>query len=530
VFTSAVQPEPISPFLATGSGPHATNQFWTNFVLGDGSSPVVQLPYVLQAAAGGLGVTYPDIHAELDAVTASRVPEFVITAQEPLNSHRVTDYTELSVQLSFPSTLLDSSSSISFPIVRGAPYVTAVCDAITPVLNFIENIVGVNSYARGAQLTDTRFLLQMQDDRMWVLYSSEPVTLLFRDAQTLLLVSPFTGLLRLAAVPSQELLYSLDQHAAVYPISASLNYTVSNYTADIFFDFVTAGSDENSTELFMLALPHHFDTLISPAVDTAAVHYTTFASLKGEMREVYGSTWQMRESLPDLDWYAARDPNPAYVASLRESLKTDAARLAADSTDPYWLGRELASIARLSLIAESIGENDTARRCRDFVKSKLSHTLNSFAADAMLYESRWGGIVTRNSLYATVCDNGLGWYRNHLAQYGELIYSAAVVNKADGNIWADDTTRYAQEFLVRDLINPSSADTAFPVTRQKDWYEGHSWGLGLEHNMNGKSLDSVSESAHAYYAVYLWAVAAGNQRVADLAHVLCATEMRAARR
>ena len=57
VLVTAAHPEPIMPFLATRSGPHPTNQFWTNFVLGDGSSPVSALPYVFQVVAGGLGVT-----------------------------------------------------------------------------------------------------------------------------------------------------------------------------------------------------------------------------------------------------------------------------------------------------------------------------------------------------------------------------------------------------------------------------------------------------------------------------------------
>lgn len=528
VLVTAAHPEPIMPFLATGSGPHPTNQFWTNFILGDGSSPVSALPYVFQVVAGGLGVTYPTIDADLVSVTASRVPEFVLTAQEPLDSHRVTAYDELSVRLEFPATA--GSSAISLPIVRGAPFVTAVCTAITPVVNFIADVLSVNTYARGASVTDSRFIVSMQNGRVWALYTSEPVTILFRDTETLQFLSPYTGALRIAAVPSDQLLYLLDQHSSVYPVSASVNYTVTDFTADINFVFDTAGGDENSTELLMLALPHHYDTLVFPAVDSTTPRYTTFHSIIGEMREVLGSRWVLRESLPDFDWFAGRAPDPAFTDALRESLKTDAARLSADSADPYWLGRELASVARLAIIAEHLGENATAARCRDFVKSKLAHTLNSFAADALVYETKWGGVVTATSLYASVCDNGLGWYRDHLAQYGALLYSAAVVNRAEGGQWADDATRVAQELLVRDIANPSQADGAFPVTRHKDWYAGHSWGLGLEHNANGKSLAAVSEAAHAYYAVFLWASAAANTRLADLARVLCATELRALRR
>jgi endo-1,3(4)-beta-glucanase len=50
----------------------------------------------------------------------------------------------------------------------------------------------------------------------------------------------------------------------------------------------------------------------------------------------------------------------------------------------------------------------------------------------------------------------------------------------------------------------------FPVARHKDFFDGHSWASGLFPMANGKSQESVSEAANAYYGVHLLGVALGD--------------------
>ncbi len=42
--------------------------------------------------------------------------------------------------------------------------------------------------------------------------------------------------------------------------------------------------------------------------------------------------------------------------------------------------------------------------------------------------------------------------------------------------------------LVRDVANPSSQDKFFPVSRNFDWYHGHSWAHGLFETFDGKVI------------------------------------------
>lgn len=60
--------------------------------------------------------------------------------------------------------------------------------------------------------------------------------------------------------------------------------------------------------------------------------------------------------------------------------------------------------------------------------------------------------------------------------------------------------------LVRNIANPTEADTAFPLFRHKDWYQGSSWASGVPRPpyLNGKNQESSSEAIAAYESVALY--------------------------
>jgi endo-1,3(4)-beta-glucanase len=98
----------------------------------------------------------------------------------------------------------------------------------------------------------------------------------------------------------------------------------------------------------------------------------------------------------------------------------------------------------------------------------------------------------------------LGFYNDHHFHYGYHIYAAAVVAHFD----ADWGRKFFEQvvMLVRDIANPSVQDSAFPLFRHKDWYQGNSWasGVPLPPYLNGKNQESSSEAIAAYEAVALY--------------------------
>jgi endo-1,3(4)-beta-glucanase len=89
-----------------------------------------------------------------------------------------------------------------------------------------------------------------------------------------------------------------------------------------------------------------------------------------------------------------------------------------------------------------------------------------------------------------------------------------------------------QEYInwfARDIVNPSSADPYFPITRCRDWFAGHSWASGIANGAGSRDEESSGEAINGYYGALLWASVTGSS--ADYVHyakLLLATEQHAA--
>ena len=95
------------------------------------------------------------------------------------------------------------------------------------------------------------------------------------------------------------------------------------------------------------------------------------------------------------------------------------------------------------------------------------------------------------------------------------------------------------------IANPSRKDTAFPLFRHKDWYQGNSWasGVPLPPYLNGKNQESSSEAIAGYEAVALygqvmqevWGRSAPSKanvakEIMEVGQIMAATELRSARK
>lgn len=99
-------------------------------------------------------------------------------------------------------------------------------------------------------------------------------------------------------------------------------------------------------------------------------------------------------------------------------------------------------------------------------------------------------------------------YNDHHFHYGYHILAAAYIAYFD-KTWAAQNKDYVN-MLVRDIANPSTKDTYFPVSRHFDWYHGHSWAHGLYSSLDGKNQESSSEDIMAMYAIKMWGTIIGD--------------------
>jgi endo-1,3(4)-beta-glucanase len=131
----------------------------------------------------------------------------------------------------------------------------------------------------------------------------------------------------------------------------------------------------------------------------------------------------------------------------------------------------------------------------------------------LVYESAWGGLVSSAS-YGTGdsgIDFGNTYYNDHHFYYGYFIYTAAVIGYLDPT-WLAANKPFVNS-LVRDIANPSTKDNFFPISRNFDWCNGHSWAHGLYEFFDGRDEESSSEDTISAYAIKMWGHTIGDSNM-----------------
>jgi len=301
----------------------------------------------------------------------------------------------------------------------------------------------------------------------------------------------------------------------------------------------------DSNSLIMFALPHHLDKIDSAMLTENKLYCKS--SMPGPACLVTGSSWSITESLPSIALRAPRPPKPQFIPQLAEFLIDDLDYDIPDffrrgAGDTYFSGKMLAKLGRILVVADEINEichdnsqsaeyadycqnstlpsTDQMTSAIDRLRSRVEVWINGKAESPFVYDAKWGGLVNCGCNFnGDGCDNqipdcpafsdqglnfGNGFYNDQHFHYGYHIYAASVVAYFDPG-WGRDF--FEQVLLyIRSIANPSKHDTAFPLFRHKDWYQGSSWASGVPRPpyLNGKNQESTSEAIAGYEAVALY--------------------------
>jgi len=509
---------PTDVWGATTSAPLPTNRWWVNLVLdgnaATGDNVVSPLPYVAKVLSDGLHVCLPSVVATSTYVTLPFDDTLALGATEISSaSQTIEAYDTLSVTVLWEA----SGGSMRTPLVRGMPYASARYSGLTPRLTFAASpITSINGRSPpAASYSGTRFEVALGNGQTWVLYTQTSVSVRVNGG-AITFGGTYDGYVRVAAATSSSDLALLDTYASRIPTGGYVTPAAHGDSASLTFSFTAEGSGE----LLSMALPHHLEEGHLYGVSRASLTYTT---LKGEMGGVVGDTWTVREALPVVEWGAPRPIDASRVDELRTALAADRDKPML-TPDPYGAGKEMAAVGRLALIADELGESDTATALRSRLATKLEQWVSGQGADPLVYDPTYGGIISSNGRDDRAADFGGGWYNDHHFHYGYFLYAAAAVGKANPAWlaqWAPSINH-----LLRDIANPSADDPLYTQHRFKDWYVGHSWASGLFPSASGRNQESVSEAINAWYGIALYGIALGDARLRDLGRLLLATELR----
>ena len=257
--------------------------------------------------------------------------------------------------------------------------------------------------------SQSRYEVKLNNNQIWVVYTSQDIVLT-KSGDYVLASSKFSGSLRIAGVwINQEGDISvLDQFSTRIPLGGYISANVTGDTALMQFNWITTGDGE----LLMMTLPHHLDTITNPTTSHS------YRVLKGLMVGVTGSVWEFYEPLTTIEWNAPRSVNEEKKQDIREALAEDVVKAHNPGDDPYFGGKKMAVLARLSLIAEELDELEIAKEARDRIQPYLEGWLSGSNDNKLLYDSTWGGIISTCGHNDQSCDFGNGMYNDHHFHYG----------------------------------------------------------------------------------------------------------------
>nr|POE74674.1 putative endo-1,3(4)-beta-glucanase [Quercus suber] len=544
-----------------------TNKFYANFFLGSQSLPAWTHPYSVAWSKGG-GATgswgLAVMHTERDQLLGAGSKEswdagewgYLVnpTGQQAiiLSAAELEDGTTLTTDslegFSVNVNLLTEGSNtpvLTFPLVQGMGFVTAVYDNGTPLL---QSGLGIDSFAYVSTVGGGgtyKYKVQLSNGFTWLCYVT-PQDLVFStnsfnlNAGSVRGPSGFSGYIQVAKIPkssdSAESVY--DETAAVYPIAAKVSGSVTGSSGRYTISW-TKGGNADST-LLMYALPHHVDSL-SADTKAATTELQLVTTTKGIATAIRADAWTMVEADLPTDMSFAPWTQQAGDIRVVSSAAQDAIASAGNTElqqdimsqtntgSLYYDGKALAKFATICVTLYDIaGDKASALTGLATLKEAFAMHVNNEMPNPLVYDDAWGGAVSS----ASYGDGNLGddfgntVYNDHHFHFGYFVYAAAVIGYLDSE-WIDEGTNKAWvNMLVRDYANPISDDAYYPFSRMFDWYHGHSWAHGLIETGDGKDQESSSEDTMSLYAIKMWGQVIGDTNMEARGNLMLSIQAR----
>lgn len=565
--------------------PIETNKFYANFFLGSRLNAAWTHPYSVAWLSGGgvptqswgLGVTQIDT-SQYDfggQANGTDAPEYYTS---PLGvQNMILSAAELGSSTALTMDSLEGFSAnvnlaiaagqsplITFPLVQGMGFVTAVYQAGTPLIQSgtLFNTVSGLFYGGKVGSNTYRYNVMLNDGHQWLIYvtpaagQSVPVLTLV-NSSTIMANQPFTGTVQVAKSPTVSSAFQqiYDGSAGAYPVSGSVSGTVSGSTGSYTLSWTKAG--DVSRPLLMFALPHQVQTINSiPYAATsgsskhrrqsgdASTQMTTLqlqTTTKGISTGIVGDSWTLTEALPTNMGFAPWSPTlgsvEALSANAAELLNQVAATELAEDMDAqtnlnsmYYAGKGLAKFAGIVYATNDLGNNTGLASAGLLqLKEAFSRFVNNSQIYPLVYDSAWGGVVSTASYYTgnPGADFGNTYYNDHHFHYGYFVYTAAVIAYLDPSWLEEGTNKAWVNTLLRDYANPVTNDAYFPFSRMFDFYHGHSWAHGLFESADGKDQESSSEDSFSLYAMKMWGKVIGDPNMEARGNLQLAIQARA---
>eukprot|EP00250_Pteridium_aquilinum_P020727 c24920_g1_i1 orf=47-2338(+) len=505
--------------------PLPTNTAWLNFALNEGSMPEYIHPYVIRCKQGVLSICFPSPVVEPHTITQAFVPDISIGStlnhdSPSVRRHMITSFDDVSVTL-------ELHGGIKVPLVRGCPYIT-----------FIFSIMAMPTFATEHKITElisnkthTKHKLSFKNRQTWLIYSSHEL-FLEQDSGSIKVNRAYEGHIRVVLLNGGAQAEAvLDEHAGTYPVGGRADVSVP---FQVRYTWEMGLADKR---LLMLSLPIHRDMMAHNDDRRPSVAYD---GIDGKMEAISSNSWLLKTSdISSVGWHSIGGIQKAkerkeVEAVLRHDMSV-LMPLPENIVSAYSHGKFMARVAHMAMIAEEVGSClDLLKQAREFLTESLTAWLEGrFRGNALVYDSKWGGIIARATQRgSTGASKGL--YDDAHYTLGYFCYAGAVLAKLDeawGKAHRAHLYKLMSDYMSGAKMNKLEPhdDYVFPRLRHFDLWVLHSWGGdGLVESEYGRRQLSSSEAVHAYYAGAMLGLAFNDKELVNLGLTLASLEIKAA--
>ncbi|OAD67890.1 glycoside hydrolase family 81 protein [Phycomyces blakesleeanus NRRL 1555(-)] len=415
-------------------------------------------------------------------------------------------------------------------------YVTGNYVGLTPQFYTQHAIISVHSESTpGADMYSGRKFKIMFNDNptsTYLIYvlGEKPLTLQKVGMNNLIASEPYSGIIRIAKLPSPEHETLLDNQHDVWATGGELVASSDGSSATYSIKWKVVGNPQRT--LLTYAYPHHINSFAGD-IQKTGMHLES--STKGMMTAVLGDVWTLNENhLSNVTWLPL---NPIPEASTRNEIMRTIeldihSNYAAETQkgDNYFSGKGLQKFAMLALILNKPKETflhnpELAKISLEKIKAAFTPYLENKQEDPYKYDVVYKGIVAKDGLPRIMggtgnpdAEFGHTYYNDHHYHQGYLVVTAAIIHHLDPKWRAPELVRWT-ETLIRDVNCPVEDDPYFAPFRNWDWFAGHSWAGGIKNNgaLDGRDQESVPESVNFYWGTKLWGLATKNSAMIHLA-------------
>ncbi|KAG7929531.1 hypothetical protein KL925_000273 [Ogataea polymorpha] len=435
-----------------------------------------------------------------------------------------------------------SAGSLTATLVQGMGFVSAVYNDLIPEIHSGVGIKSVTGDTAPRSGTD-KYKIILNDGSTWVMYvtfsDNQSCQFALKDSNHIIGSNSINNCVIQVACGDDS---AYDKAAGCYPTSATLSASVSGSTATYAFEYATSGSSNNGTTI-MYAMPHQSDSFTS-TTSGSKTSATLDDTVHGVMTAYLSNKFEMSETLTTS---IGKDPwsaisgfsSPSYSDSELSAIKAAAADeynadvySYTDLDSMYTSGKILDKYAYVLYVCHYVlKDSDKTSTLLASLKKAIERFSGNSQKYPLCYETNWGGICSTGGMSDgdTSIDYGNAFYNDHHFHYGYHIHAAALCALVDadlGGSWASSVKDWVNS-LVRDVANPSSDDSHFPVFRNFDFYLGHSIAHGITVYADGKDEESSSEDYNFVYAMKIWASVINDTNMANRADLMLAISKRA---